>query len=49
MAKALTEAAKWVNCDNIVLERVNPPELAPRLRSALVGAEGDAVVDIAAG
>jgi uncharacterized protein len=35
MARALLEAAKWVHCDNIALERVNPPELAPRLRSAL--------------
>jgi uncharacterized protein YcaQ len=49
MARALTEAAKWVNCTNIRLERIEPPELAPRLRSALVGSEGDAVADVAAG
>jgi len=42
MARALIEAAKWVACDNIKLERVNPPELAPRLHSALAAAEGDA-------
>jgi hypothetical protein len=35
MARALAEAADWVGCDNIHLGIVNPPELAPRLRSAL--------------
>jgi uncharacterized protein len=35
MARALAEAAQWVACDNIRLERIDPPELAPRLRSAL--------------
>jgi uncharacterized protein YcaQ len=39
MARALAEAASWVGCDNIHLGIVNPPELAPRLRSAL-GHEG---------
>ncbi|MDR2987372.1 MAG: winged helix DNA-binding domain-containing protein, partial [Nocardiopsaceae bacterium] len=38
MARALTEAARWTDCTNIHLERVNPPELAPRLRSALSAA-----------
>jgi uncharacterized protein len=42
MARALLEAAKWVACDNIKLEQVNPPELAPRLHAALAAAEGDA-------
>jgi uncharacterized protein YcaQ len=42
MARALVAAAKWVNCDNIKLEQVNPPELAPRLHAALAAAEGDA-------
>jgi uncharacterized protein len=37
MARALLEAAKWVNCDNIALERVDPPELTPRLHAALKG------------
>jgi uncharacterized protein len=39
MARALVEAAQWVACDNVRLERIDPPELAPRLRSALA-AEG---------
>jgi len=38
MARALVEAASWVNCDTIRLDRVNPPELAPRLHSALAAA-----------
>ena len=42
MARALIEAANWVACDNIKLEQVNPPELAPRLHSALAAAEGHA-------
>jgi uncharacterized protein YcaQ len=49
MAKALLEAAKWVGCDNIRLERVHPPDLAPRLRSALAGSNSDAVTEVAAG
>jgi uncharacterized protein len=40
MARALLEAAKWVGCDNIALERVEPPELAPRLHGALKGLTG---------
>jgi uncharacterized protein YcaQ len=39
MAQALVEAAGWVDCDNVRLERVNPPELRPRLEAALT-AEG---------
>ena len=39
MARALREAARWVGCDNIALEKVNPPELQPRLTSALAAAE----------
>jgi uncharacterized protein len=35
MARALAEAADWVGCDSVHLGIVNPPELAPRLRSAL--------------
>jgi uncharacterized protein YcaQ len=35
MARALAEAASWVGCDSVHLGIVNPPELAPRLRSAL--------------
>ena len=42
MARALTEAAKWVACDNIKLERVEPTALESRLRSALATTEGDA-------
>ncbi|HEX5191033.1 MAG TPA: crosslink repair DNA glycosylase YcaQ family protein [Streptosporangiaceae bacterium] len=38
MARALLEAATWVGCDNIALERVNPPELASRLHAALAAA-----------
>jgi uncharacterized protein YcaQ len=38
MARALMEAAKWVGCDNVALERVNPPELASRLHAALAAA-----------
>jgi uncharacterized protein YcaQ len=40
MARALLEAATWVGCDNIALERVDPPELAPRLHAALKGLTG---------
>jgi uncharacterized protein YcaQ len=39
MARALLEAAKWVGCDNVQLEQVNPPALRERLQSAL-GAAG---------
>ncbi len=35
MARALTEAASWVGCDNVALGRVSPAALEPRLRSAL--------------
>jgi uncharacterized protein len=35
MARALTEAAAWVGCDNVSIGRVEPPELEPRLRAAL--------------
>ena len=37
MARALTEAAPWVGCDSVRLEQVHPPELRPRLESALAG------------
>jgi uncharacterized protein len=39
MARALVEAAKWVGCNNIKLERVEPAGLGSRLRSALAAAE----------
>jgi uncharacterized protein YcaQ len=35
MAEALLEAASWVGCDVVALERVSPPELAEPLRAAL--------------
>jgi uncharacterized protein YcaQ len=35
MAEALLEAATWVGCDSVGLERVDPPELAEPLRAAL--------------
>jgi uncharacterized protein len=35
MAQALTEAAAWVGCDAVRLERVEPVSLLPRLQSAL--------------
>jgi uncharacterized protein len=35
MARALTEAAAWVGCDNVELGRVEPASLEPRLRKAL--------------
>jgi uncharacterized protein YcaQ len=35
MARALAEAARWVNCDNIALEVVRPAAVEPRLRAAL--------------
>ena len=35
MAQALREAATWVGCDEVRLERVEPAQWAPRLASAL--------------
>jgi uncharacterized protein len=35
MARALTEAARWVGCDSVKLDRVEPPHLAQRLGAAL--------------
>jgi len=35
MARALREAAEWVGCDGVAVERVTPPDLAVRLHSAL--------------
>ena len=35
MARALIEAADWVDCDNVQLGRVLPATLEPRLRAAL--------------
>lgn len=35
MARALIEAATWVDCDNVQLGRVLPAALEPRLRAAL--------------
>jgi uncharacterized protein YcaQ len=35
MADALLEAATWVGCDAVGLERVDPPELAEPLKAAL--------------
>jgi uncharacterized protein len=35
MARALTEAAAWVGCDNVELGQVEPVRLEPRLRKAL--------------
>ncbi|MFE7135002.1 winged helix-turn-helix domain-containing protein [Streptomyces sp. NPDC057638] len=35
MATALREAASWVGCDTVRVERVSPPELAPALVAAL--------------
>jgi len=35
MARALTEAASWVGCDSVRVERLQPAGLEPRLRSAL--------------
>jgi uncharacterized protein len=48
MARALVAAAKWVACDNIKLERVEPTALESRLQSALAAAEGSSA-DEAAG
>jgi uncharacterized protein YcaQ len=38
MARALTEAAAWVGCDSVAVERVSPPGLRSRLESALASA-----------
>lgn len=38
MARALVEAATWVGCDNVRLGQVTPPDLEPRLQSALAAA-----------
>jgi uncharacterized protein len=35
MARALREAAEWVGCDSVAVQRVSPPELTPALRDAL--------------
>lgn len=35
MARALREAAEWVGCSAVAVERVEPPRLAPRLRAAV--------------
>src|SRR5262249_27514281 len=35
MARALIEAATWVDCDNVQLGRVLPATLEPRLQAAL--------------
>ena len=35
MARALREAASWVGCDDVRLERVEPAQWAPRLAAAL--------------
>jgi hypothetical protein len=35
MARALREAAEWVGCSAVAVERVEPPALAPRLHAAL--------------
>jgi uncharacterized protein YcaQ len=35
MARALREAAEWVGCSAVALERVDQPGLAPRLQAAL--------------
>jgi uncharacterized protein YcaQ len=35
MAAALTEAATWVGCETVSVDRVDPPELAAPLRAAL--------------
>jgi hypothetical protein len=37
MARALREAAEWVGCDAVAVERVTPSDLAPRLHTALTG------------
>jgi len=39
MAHALREAASWVGCDEVRLERVEPAQWAPRLAAALAQAD----------
>jgi uncharacterized protein len=38
MARALREAARWVGCDDVRLDRVEPTQYAPRLMAALAQA-----------
>jgi uncharacterized protein YcaQ len=38
MAAALREAAEWVGCDSVTIERVTPPHLAGDLHTALAAA-----------
>jgi hypothetical protein len=38
MAQALREAASWVGCDDVRLERIEPAEHASRLAAALARA-----------
>jgi len=38
MARALREAARWVGCDDVRLEQVEPAQYAPRLAAALTKA-----------
>jgi hypothetical protein len=38
LAEALREAADWVGCATVRVERIDPPELAAALRSALAAA-----------
>ena len=38
MATALREAARWVGCDDVRLEQVEPTKYAPRLMAALTQA-----------
>jgi uncharacterized protein len=38
MARALTEAARWVGCDSVELHQVEPASLRPRLQAALAAA-----------
>jgi len=35
MARALAEAATWVGCDNVAIERADPPALAASLTKAV--------------
>lgn len=35
VAKALVNAAKWVGAETVVVEQVEPPSSAPRLRATL--------------
>jgi uncharacterized protein YcaQ len=41
MAAALVEAASWVGCDTVAVERVDPPELKPELLRAVAAAQPD--------